>query len=172
MRAVAFASLIAFAAANVPGLVGVARAEGVPPPAVPQLPDEPLPEWHPPPKTDRHALFLQMTPQMLEAQKIRQAGLWISSAGWAQLLLGGILYAWAADLNQDEGSPPPPHVPGLFDPALEDQRNSVLTATRVFLSVGGIMAAGGFVVYTIGQWKLTSHHKTHPSEPLPPLSGF
>jgi len=166
MRAVAFALLIVFAVS------GVAAAEGVPPPAVPQLPDEPLPEWHPPPKTDRHALFLQISPQMIEAQKIRQAGLWISSACWAQLLLGGILYAWAVDLNQDEGSPPPPNPPGVFNPALEDERNRVQAATVAFLSIGGVMAAGGFILYTIGQWKITSHHKSHPSEPLPPLSGF
>jgi hypothetical protein len=151
---------------------GVARAQGVTPPAVPQLPDEPLPEWHPPPPSNRHALFLQMSPQMQDAQKIRQAGLWISSFGWAQLLLGGVLYAWAADLNQDEGSPPPPHAPGVFSPQLEDERNRVLGATRAFLSIGGVMAAGGFVLYTIGQWRITSHHKSHPSEPLPPLSGF
>jgi hypothetical protein len=166
LRATAFALLLVFAGSS------VAWAEGVTPPPVPQLPDEPLPEWHPPPPTNRHALFLQMAPQMQEAQKIRQAGLWISSVGWAQLLLGGVLYAWAADLNQDEGSPPPPNVPGLFNPQLEDERNRVLIATRTFLSIGGIMAAGGFVLYTIGQWKITSHHKSHPSEPLPPLSGF
>jgi len=166
MRATALALLLVVSAS------GVARAEGVPPPPVPQLPDEPLPEWHPPPPTNRHALFLQMSPQMQDAQKIRQAGLWISSFGWAQLLLGGVLYAWAADLNQDEGSPPPPNVPGLFNPQLEDERNRVLGATRAFLTIGGIMAAGGFVLYTMGQWKITSHHKSHPSEPLPPLSGF
>lgn len=154
-------------------LSGVARAQVVvQPPPVPQLPDEPLPEWHPPPPRKGHALFLSLSPETQEAQKLRQAGLWISSFGWAQLLLGGVLYAWAADLNQDVGSPPPPHPPGVFDPALEDERNRVQTATVTFLSIGGVMAAGGFVLYTIGQWKITSHHKTHPNEPLPPLSGF
>jgi hypothetical protein len=162
MRAVAFALMLTFA-------VGV-RAEGVPPPPVPQLPDEPLPEWHPPKQTG-HALFLQMTPQMQEAQKLRQAGLWISSIGWAQLLLGGILYAWAARVNEDLSSPPPTATL-MFDPTVEDKRNRIEAATTAFLSIGGVMAVGGFTLYTIGQWKLTSHHKTHPNEPLPPLSGF
>ena len=47
LRAVAIALILSFAVA--------ARAQGVPPPPVPQLPDEPLPEWHPPPKTDPHS---------------------------------------------------------------------------------------------------------------------
>ena len=34
------------------------------------------------------------------------------------------------------------------------------------------MAAGGFVLYTMGQWRMTVHHKQHPKDPLPPLSGL
>ena len=168
MRAIAFALLTMF---SVGAFANGARAEGVTPPPVPQAPDEPLPEWHPPPPTNRHAIFLQMSPQMQEAQKIRQAGLWISSIGWAQLLLGGVLYAWAAQVNEDLSSPPPTATL-TFDPSVEDRRNRIEAATTTFLAVGGVMAVGGFALYTIGQWKITSHHKSHPSEPLPPLSGF
>ena len=167
MRAAALVVAIILSSAS------VARAQGVPPPTVPSLPDEPLPDWHPPPPHKAgHALFLSMSPEMQQAQKIRQAGLWISSIGWAQLLLGGILYAAAAEVNQDVGAPPPPNPPGVFNPSLEDERNRLQAATWTFLGVGGVMAAGGFVIYTLGQWKITTHHKAKPSEPLPPLSGF
>jgi hypothetical protein len=157
-------------------------AQTVPPPQVPQLPDEPLPEWHPPPKRTG-ALFLSVSPEVQSAQHLRQAGLWISSVGWAQLLLGGILYGWAADVNDDVGHPRANGTGmvnssgdvtqnSFFDPALEDKRNHIEQATAAFIGIGGTMAVGGFVLYTIGQWKITVHHKTHPTEPLPPLSGF
>jgi hypothetical protein len=164
MRAIAFALILSFA--------GAAHAQGVPPPQVPQLPDEPLPEWHPPPPSKAKAVFLSLSPEALQAQKIRQAGLWISSLGWATTFLGGVFYVWAANLNQDLGSPPPPNPPGVFIPSLEDQRNHVEAAAISCLTIGGTIAATGFVLYTIGQWKITSHHKSHPDEPLPPLSGF
>ena len=95
-----------------------------------------------------------------------------------ELRLGGDLprrrlYVWAANLNQDLESPPPPNPPGVFNPALEDQRNRVEASAISLLAIGGTLAAGGFVLYTIGQWKMQpAHHKTHPNEPLPPLSGF
>ncbi len=164
MRALAFALVVSLAAG--------AHAQTVPPPQVPQLPDEPLPEWHPPPPSKGHALFLSLTPEVQEAQKVRQAGLWISSFGWAVTFLGGVFYVWAANLNNDVTSPPPPNPPGVFSPALEDQRNHVEAAAISCLAIGGTFAAAGFVLYTVGQWKITSHHKTHPNEPLPPLSGF
>lgn len=164
-------------------LASAARAQTVTPPPVPQLPDEPLPEWHPPTKRSGAALFLQVTPEMHQAQQLRQAGLWISSVGWAQLLLAGILYGWAADVNDDVGHPRANGTGmvnssgditqnSFFDPAIEDKRNRIEAASAAFIGIGGTMAVGGFVLYTIGQWKITAHHKSHPSEPLPPLSGF
>jgi hypothetical protein len=164
MRTLIFALVLSFA-------VG-ARAQGVPPPPVPQLPDEPLPEWHPPPKTDRHALFLMVSPEVQDAQRLRQVGLWTSSFGWATTFLGGVLYVWAATLAQDVAAPPQPYPPGVFSPELEDKRNAVERAAISLLAIGGTIAVGGFVLYTMGQWKITTHHKTHPNEPLPPLSGF
>jgi hypothetical protein len=164
MRAVALALVLAFS-------IGARAQVTQTPPTVPQLPDEPLPEWHPPPKRSGAALFLQLTPEMQEAQKLRQAGLWISSIGWVELFGGGILYVWANSVNTDLGNPTP-NSTGIFDPSMEDQRNRIERASWAFLGIGGVMAAGGFVLYTMGQWKMTSHHKTHPSEPLPPLSGF
>ncbi|MCU1279384.1 MAG: hypothetical protein JWM53_2930 [bacterium] len=164
MRAIAIALVLAFS-------VGARAQVGETPPTVPQLPDEPLPEWHVPPKRAGAALFLELTPQMQEAQKLRQAGLWISSLGWLQIFAGGILYVWAASVNTDLGHPTP-NSNGIFDPTLEDKRNKISDAASAFLGIGATMAAGGFVLYTIGQWKMTSHHKKHPNEPLPPLSGF
>jgi hypothetical protein len=174
MRTIVMALVLALAAG--------AQAQTVTPPAVPQLPDEPLPEWHPPPKRSG-ALFLSVSPEVQSAQHLRQAGLWISSAGWAQLLLAGILYGWAADVNDDVGHPRANGTGmvnssgdvtqnSFFDPALEDKRNRIEMASATFIGIGGAMAVGGFVLYTIGQWKITVHHKTHPQEPLPPLSGF
>ncbi len=164
MRALALALVVAFGAG--------AHAQTVPPPPVPQLPDEPLPAWHPPPPGRAHALFLQMSPEMQQAQKLRQVGLWLSSFGWVQIFGGGILYVWAASVNEDVGHPTPNNPNGAFQPALEDERNHIEAAASSLLGIGGVMAAGGFVLYTIGQWRITSHHKSHPSEPLPPLSGF
>ncbi|HEY2747496.1 MAG TPA: hypothetical protein VGL86_22890 [Polyangia bacterium] len=165
MRAVALALLITVGA-------GVANAQGVPPPPVPQLPDEPLPEWHPPKQTNRRALFLQMSPEMRDDQRLRQIGIWMSSLGWAALLLGGVFYVWAANVNQDLANPPPPMTPGVFSPALEDKRNAVETSALTFLGIGGVLAVTGFALYTAGQWRMTVHHKKHLDEPLPPLSGF
>jgi len=165
MRAVAFVLVLLLGAG--------ARAQAVvPPPPVPQHPDEPLPEWHAPPPRSTHALFLQVSPEVAQAQKLRQIGLWLSSFGWATTFLGGIFYVWAANANEDLSKPPPPNPPGQFNPALEDQRNRVEAAAVSLVSIGGTIALGGFVLYTIGQWKITTHHKAHPSEPLPPLSGF
>lgn len=164
MRAIAIALVLAFS-------VGAWAQMTPTPPPVPDLPDEPLPEWHPPPKRSGAALFLQLTPEMQDAQKLRQAGLWISSVGWIQLFAGGILYVWAASVNTDLGHPPATSN-GMFDPSLEDKRNRIQQASSAFLGIGAIMAVGGFTLYTMGQWKMTSHHKRHPSEPLPPLSGF
>jgi hypothetical protein len=165
MRALAFALVVSLAA-------GAHAQALVPPPPVPQLPDEPLPEWHAPPPQKSHALFLSLSPEARQAQRLRQVGLWLSSFGWATTFLGGVFYVWAANLNQDLGNPPPPNPPGVFIPGLEDERNHVEAAAISCLAIGGTFAVTGFVLYTMGQWKITTHHKSHPSEPLPPLSGF
>jgi hypothetical protein len=164
MRAVAIALMLA--------LGSTASAQTQAPPVVPQLPDEPLPEWHPPPPRRGQAMFLQMSPQMQDAQKLRQAGLWLSAIGWVQVFGGGILYVWAASVNDDLSHPTPNNPTGAFQPQLEDERNRISQTASAFLGIGGIMAGAGFVIYTIGQWRVTAHHKKHPSEPLPPLSGF
>ena len=59
-----------------------------------------------------------------------------------------------------------------FDPALEDERDRVQNASAALIGIGGAMAVGGFIVYTIGQAKINIWHKQHPKDPLPPLSGF
>jgi hypothetical protein len=179
MRAVV---AIAVAAAVLAGLAAPARAQTVPPPMVPEAPDEPLPEWRMPPPR-RAAMFLSVAPEVQGAQRLRQAGLWISSLGWAQLLAAGILYGWAVNINQDVGHPhsdgsgrvngnDPVTQTSTFDPYLEDRRNRVETASAALIGIGGGLALGGFIVYTIGQAKITVWHKSHPRDPLPPLSGF
>ena len=170
MRAIALSLLLAFGSASV---AHAQNTNTVPPPPVPQLPDEPLPEWHPPkPGLSRKAMFLQMSPEMREDQRLRQIGIWSSSFGWASLFLGGVLFVWAANINQDLGAPPPPYPPGQFIPSLEDQRNRVEAAAYACIGVGAVFAVTGFALYTAGQWRMTVHHKKHPEEPLPPLSGF
>ena len=73
---------------------------------------------------------------------------------------GGVFYVWAANLNQDVGAPPQPYAPGVFSAELEDKRNAVERSAISLLAIGGDIAATGFVLYTIGQWKITSHHKS------------
>ena len=147
MRAIALALLLAFCSSS-----GVARAiSTVPPPPVPQLPDEPLPEWHPPPPTtSRHAMFLQMSPQMPEAQRLRQIGLWLSSFGWARCSLGGILYRLGRRHQPGrERSRRRRNRPGSSTPrsrtsatASEDGRPSPASASAAS------WPSGGFVLYT------------------------
>jgi hypothetical protein len=149
-------------------------------PIVPDVPDEPLPEWKPP--THRvAALHLQLSPEIREAQKLRQAGVWISCIGWAQMFVAGIIYVAASSVNHDAslnhiiGYDPytlSPIYSSVFDPSLEDQRNRLQNASLSLFSIGGVMAAGGFVVYTIGQSRVSIWHKAHPKDPLPPLSGY
>lgn len=150
-------------------------------PSVPDVPDEPLPEWTPPKKRTGVPLFLQMSPEVREAQRIRQIGLWISCAGWLQMFVGGIVEVAAAQVNHDLSTS---HVVGydpgtlspifstVFDPAMEDQRNRMQNAALSLFGIGGIMAAGGFVIYTVGQARISIWHKAHPKDPLPPLSGY
>jgi hypothetical protein len=152
--------------------VGARAQRTEPPPPIPQLPDEPLPEWRPPPpRKDSHALFLDLSPQMQDAQRLRQIGMWVSTVGWVQLFGAGILYVWAASVNRDIAHPGPASA-GRFDPALEDQRNAIERSAVAFFTIGAVFAAGGFVAYTVGQWRMSVHHKHYPKDPLPPLSGF
>jgi len=63
------------------------------------------------------------------------------------------------------------HTPDVIGVCVGES-NRVETATFTFLGIGAVFAATGFALYTAGQWKMTVHHKRHPDEPLPPLSGF
>jgi len=173
MRTIALSLLLTFGSSTVAWAETQSQnVNTVPPPPVPQLPDEPLPVWHPPKQINRRAMFLQMSPEMRDDQRLRQLGIWSSSLGWASVFLGGVLFVWAASLNSDLGNPPPPAPAGTFNPGIEDQRNRVENSAFAFLGIGGVLAVGGFALYTAGQWKMTAHHKKHPDEPLPPLSGF
>ncbi len=155
-------------------------AQPTPPAPMPVVPDEPLPEWHPPTKRQMAPIFLTISPEMVTAQKYRQAGLWISSIGWLQFFAAGILYTAAVDVNDTLQGPRPaglditgqPITTRVFDPAIEDKRNNLERSALSLSIIGGAMAVGGFVVFTIGQARITIHHKRHPKEPLPPLSGF
>jgi hypothetical protein len=157
-----------------------AHAQSVPVPSVPDVPDEPLPEWKPPTRKVA-SLHLQLTPQMIEAQKLRQAGVWISSIGWVQVFVGGIVYVAAvltnskASTRRAVGYDPVTMMiitSNVFDPSLEDQRNQLQSAAFTLFIAGATEAAGGFVLYTVGQARLSIAHKAHPKDPLPPLSGY
>lgn len=157
-----------------------ARAQVTPPPPMPAVVDEPLPDWHPPAAKERVVpLFMTMSPEMQQAQRARQAGMWVSALGWLQFLVAGILVARAADVATEIGRP---HIVtdnngnGVVVPG-EDARlmaeHDTLQRTSLSLAiVGGALALGGFVVFTAAQTRISKFHKRHPREPLPPLSGF
>lgn len=150
------------------------------PPQAVDLPDEPLPDWHPP-RRQTASLFLTVAPQVHEAQRLRQVGLWVSAIGWAQLLAGGIVYVAAAGANQDASQSHPvgfdiaqqmPIFSSTFDPDLEDRRDRLQSASVSLFAIGGTMAGVGFILYALGQTQLSKWHHAHPHDPLPPLSGY
>jgi hypothetical protein len=160
-----------------------AMAQTVPPPPVPQLPDEPLPEWRPPRKPPANVIHLDVAPEASRGQTLRQLGLWFASFGGASMFAGGILYAYALDIN-DSVSHPRADIAvgsdgnfgvmanGVFDPSLEDRRNQVQAASFALLGVGGACLVAGFTLFAVGQHKIREHHRKYPKDPLPPLSGF
>jgi hypothetical protein len=157
-----------------------AQAQRVAVPIVPDVPDEPLPEWKPPVRKTG-ALHLRLSPEVATGQKLRQTGVWVSSIGWSLAFAAGIIYVEAVRVN---GTLSATHIIGydpismapissaLFDPALEDERDRLQAASLTLFAVGGAMAAGGFIVYTLGQARISIAHKAHPKDPLPPLSGY
>ncbi len=162
----------------------LARAETVvvTPPPVPRLPDEPLPEWHPPARR-AEALHLDVAPDARRAHTLRQAGLWAISLGGAQLFLGGILYVYAGQLARDVGSPKLSQMlqpdgttivvaDNRFDPSIEDRFHRVSQASYAFLAIGGVLTAAGVAMFGVGQSQLHDFHRHHPRDPLPPLSGY
>jgi hypothetical protein len=157
-----------------------AFAQTTPPPPMPAVPDEPLPEWNPPTRKSVVPIFLSLSPEMAQAQRMRQAGLWISSIGWIQFFAAGIIYAAAADVNTTISNP---RIVGVdfngntvadatFYPAGEDKRNALEISSLVLTITGGAMALGGFALFAVGQSRISSFHKRHPKEPLPSLSGY
>jgi hypothetical protein len=125
-------------------------------------------------------LFLDLSPEMRQAQKIRQGGLWISCIGWVQLLAAGLLYVAAVQANGFAALPrvvPRPDGRGgiisdVFDPSFEDIRDREQSASFSLFAIGGTMAVGGFIAFTIGQARMSVWHKAHPKDPLPSLSGL
>lgn len=184
MRAIALLTLIAFASPALaegdnPRPTGTPTTSQSPLPEVPQMPDEPLPEWKPPSlKNNRRALFLSMPPQLQEAQRLRQIGIWLSSLGWTAVFAGGIVYARAIGINEDIGRTSAGDVGdnnggiNIFNPKQEDQRNLFERAGWGTMVAGGVVALVGFSVFTAGQWRITAWHKKRPQDPLPTMSGF
>lgn len=161
---------------------GAARAQVVPPPPVPQHPDVPLPDWHPP-RIKPQALHLRVSPAAARAHTIRQAGLWFASIGGAALFAGGILFSNASDINEtlshshnvvatDGHGGYLSYSSTVFDPALEDARDIRLAASQGLLISGGVCFATGAVLFTLGQLQLRQLHREHPKDPLPALSGY
>jgi hypothetical protein len=157
-----------------------AHAQTTPPPPMPAVPDEPLPEWHPPARRSLMPIFLTVSPELVQAQKMRQAGMTISATGWLAVFAAGIMYPQAVDQNSTLSNL---HVTGVdqagntlpsttFEPWREDLRNRLEAASLSCVIIGGAMAIGGFVLFTVGQWKISSYHKRHLKEPLPSLSGY
>jgi hypothetical protein len=161
----------------------VAQAQVTAPSAeVPDVPDEPLPEWHPPrPRGD--VVHLDVAPEVKKAQDTRQAGLWLCSIGGGMLFGGGLLYARAAGFNDEAGKP---HgvafvddhynigtmVTNVFDPNLEDQKNLNQAGALALLVIGAAFTVAGFAAFGVGQYRIRAWHKKNPRDPLPPLSGY
>jgi hypothetical protein len=152
-----------------------------PPQPMPAVPDEPLPEWHPPPKKIAAPIYLTIAPEMVQAQRGRQLGMWISAIGWAQFLAAGILYVRSQDTNTILDQPV--RIIGADingntlvstqpDPSLYALRDRLQNAALAEAIIGGTMALSGFVVFSLEQARISKFHKRRPHEPLPALSGF
>jgi hypothetical protein len=151
-------------------LLGVPlRAQTTAPAPMPNVPDEPLPEWHPPTRRLSGLIFLSLSPEVVQAQKLRQAGISLTALGWVSVFTVGITYEQA--VNQNNILSNDPTDPGHWNPAREDLRNTLEAASLSLAIIGGVMVVGGFALFTAGQWKISSYHKRHPKEPLPSLSG-
>ena len=133
-------------------------------PEVPEIADEPMPVWKRPPpeaRENRRALFLSMAPEVQQAQRMRQVGLGISIVGWASILAGGIVFEQTGSNDLHNGFSGLGHV------------NATLQNTGIgFMAVGSAVAAAGFAIFTVGQWRLTAWHKKRPNDAMPTLSGF
>ena len=137
-------------------------------PEVPDGPDEPLPDWTPPPPTpreNRRAMFLQMAPEVQQAQRLRQAGLWVSGFGWAAVLAGGILYGHTGSNSVVQGIAAPP---GSDNGVNKTDQN---TGLALMLSGAGVGLVG-VALFTAGQWQLSAWHKKRPTDTMPSMSGF
>jgi hypothetical protein len=137
-------------------------------PEVPDGPDEPLPDWTPPPPTpreNRRALFLQMAPEVQQAQRLRQAGLWISGFGWAAVLGGGILYGHTGSNNVVQG------INAMSDMDSGISKTDQNTGIALMLSGAGVGIIG-VALFTAGQWQLSAWHKKRPTDTMPSMSGF
>jgi hypothetical protein len=158
-------------------------ANGQPLPEVPQIADEPLPPWLPPRVTPK-AQYLSVHPELQRSQRLRQAGLWMASVGGAALLVGGIIWARALDINDDigvgcRGSLGPAGVvngnvtcTGMFDPKVEDARDLNANVAVALFSVGGALMGTGLALFGTGQQQIDRWHHRHPADPLPVLSGY
>jgi hypothetical protein len=157
-------------AGGAPAGAAAARGGSAALPEVPQIGDEPLPEWKPPTVklSRRQALFLSLSPEVQRAQQMRQAGLWLASFGGVSLLVGGIIEGTAIDLAGDIGTPKN----GIFDPRVEDQKDLLHTTAVSIFAIGGTLAVTGMTLFIAGQHRIKSWHSEHPGDPLPPLSGY
>jgi hypothetical protein len=153
-------------------------ADGKPLPEVPEIADEPLPQWSAPMARPK-AVFLSVHPEVKRSQQLRQAGLWMASIGGAALLTSGILYAHALTVNGDMNLGceavlgfSMQQCDGRFHPALEDEKDRYATSAITLMAVGGTLVGTGIAVFGLGQWQLRRWHHRHPTDPLPPLSGY
>jgi hypothetical protein len=147
----------------------LARAQAVPPPEhVPQLPDQPLPEWRPPAPTAPHALILGLAPELRRAEKLRNGGLLAASAGLTAVFAGGLFEAWNEQLTTALHSPRD----GMYHPEIAEQRGQVSASAIAMLTIGSALTLTGFVLVAVGQTRISRWHHEHPRDQLPPLSGY
>jgi hypothetical protein len=148
---------------------GTASAQTAPPPAeIPRLPDVPLPEWRLPPPSATHPLVLGVSQELRRPERLRLGGLVAASVGLASVLAGGIMEAWAVELDTGLHSPRD----GMYHPEVALQRDRVSASAITLLAVGGALTLSGFTLYAVGQTRINRWHRLHPRDELPPLSGF
>jgi hypothetical protein len=144
-------------------LSGSVYAQTAPPPeSIPALPEAPLPEWKPP-VTLSHSRMFGLAPQLRAAEKLRLSGVVVSGTGWISIFAGGLAYSGYK--NQADSI-------DFQNPEYAGSVDTLRQTSLALFGVGAVLAAGGFVLFTVGQARIAIWHRRHPTDQLPAFSGY